>query len=66
VGPNKECFITGTGAGVMPVTHIDGQPVGDAKPGSVTMGLVDEIQAMMEDPANGLALDTPKEQLASI
>lgn len=66
VGPNKECFITGTGAGVMPVTHIDGQSVGDAKPGPVTMGLVDEIQAMMDDPANGLPLDTPKEQLASI
>jgi len=66
VGADKECFITGTGAGVMPVTHIDGHPVGDATPGPVTLGLVDDIQAMMDDPANGLALDASKEQLASI
>jgi len=40
--------------------------VGNGTPGRVTMGLVDDITAMMEDPTNGLPLDTPKEQLATI
>lgn len=66
VGPNRECFMTGTGAGVMPIISLQDVPVGDGKPGPVTMGLVDDINAMMDDPANGLPLDTPKEQLATM
>jgi len=66
VGPGKECFITGTGAGVMPIIRIGDVDVNDGKPGKITMGLVDDITAMMNDPANGLPLDTPKEQLAGI
>lgn len=31
-----ECFMTGTGAEIMPVTRIDGRPIGDGKPGSLT------------------------------
>ncbi|MCZ6572468.1 MAG: aminotransferase class IV [Planctomycetota bacterium] len=31
-----EVFLTGTVKGVMPVTRIDGEPVGDGKPGPVT------------------------------
>jgi branched-chain amino acid aminotransferase len=31
-----ECFMTGTGAEIMPVTKIDGRPIGDGKPGSLT------------------------------
>lgn len=63
VGEGKECFMTGTGAGVMPITAISGVPVGDGRPGPVTMGLVDDLQAMMMDPANGLPLDTRPEDL---
>ncbi len=66
VGPSRECFMTGTGAGVMPIISIQDVRVGDGKPGPVTMGLVDDINRMMDDPANGLPLDTPKEQLAGI
>ena len=29
------------------------------------MNLVDDINAMMDDPANGLRLDTPAEELAT-
>ena len=65
VGPDKECFMTGTGAGVMPITEIEGVEIGDGTPGPVTMGLVADIQAMMNDHANGLPLDTPKEALAT-
>ena len=66
VGPGKECFMTGTGAGVMPITHLENVDIGDAVPGPVTLGLVDDIQAMMDDPANGLSLDTPTEALAGV
>jgi branched-chain amino acid aminotransferase len=64
VGPDKECFMTGTGAGVMPIISVAGVQTGDGKPGPVTMGLVDDINAMMMDPANGLPLDTPIEELS--
>jgi len=35
-----ECFLTGSGAEVMPVTAIDGRKIGDGKPGSVTRKLL--------------------------
>jgi branched-chain amino acid aminotransferase len=56
VGPGKECFMTGTGAGVMPIVQIEDVPVGDGKPGPVTLKLVDDIEAKMKDPASGLPL----------
>ncbi|MDI3316356.1 MAG: branched-chain-amino-acid transaminase [Bacillota bacterium] len=34
-----ECFLTGTAAEVVPVTVIDGRPVGDGRPGPVTRRL---------------------------
>ena len=64
VGPDKECFMTGTGAGVMPITSVAGVQTGDGSPGAVTMGLIDDINAMMMDPANGLRLDTPVEEVS--
>lgn len=66
VGAEKECFMTGTGAGVMPITSIAGVPVGDGTPGPVTMALVDDIGRMMADPANGLSIDTPNELIPEI
>jgi branched-chain amino acid aminotransferase len=63
VGPGKECFMTGTGAGVMPITRIEDVDVGEGRPGPVTMNLVDDIGRMMSDPANGLAIDTPREMI---
>ncbi len=38
-----ECFITGTGSEIMPVVEIDGQSVGNGKPGPVTKRLQDEF-----------------------
>jgi D-alanine transaminase len=38
-----ECFITGTGSEIMPVVEIDGKPVGNGKPGSVTRRLQEEF-----------------------
>jgi len=64
VGPGRECFMTGTGAGVMPINSIEDVDVGDGKPGPVTLALVDDINRMMLDPANGLPIDTPKAMIA--
>jgi len=36
----EECFFTGTAAEVIPVTKIDGRPIGDGKVGSVTKKLM--------------------------
>jgi branched-chain amino acid aminotransferase len=35
-----ECFMTGTGAEIMPVTKIDGRLIGDGGPGPVTKKLI--------------------------
>jgi branched-chain amino acid aminotransferase len=36
-----ECFVTGTGAEVMPVTKIDGRPIGSGQPGPITRRLIE-------------------------
>lgn len=35
----EEIFLTSTAGGVMPVTRLDGQPVGDGQPGAITLAL---------------------------
>jgi branched-chain amino acid aminotransferase len=37
-----EAFFTATPFCIMPCTSIDGQPIGDGKPGPITMGLLDQ------------------------
>ncbi|MGQ0722639.1 MAG: aminotransferase class IV [Candidatus Eiseniibacteriota bacterium] len=64
VGEGKECFMTGTGCGVMPIIAVGGVTVGDGRPGRVTQTLVQQLQDMMMDPVNGLPLDTPADQIA--
>ncbi len=34
-----ECFLTGTAAEVVPVVKVDGRPIGDGRPGPVTMSI---------------------------
>ena len=41
-----ELFLTSTAGGVMPVTTLDGQPVGDGRPGPVTTALRDAYWAL--------------------
>ena len=36
-----ECFLTGTGAEIMPVVKIDGRVIGTGKPGPITRKLVE-------------------------
>jgi branched-chain amino acid aminotransferase len=42
-----ECFVSGTGAELMPVTEADGRPIADSKPGSVTRKLTEAFQALV-------------------
>jgi branched-chain amino acid aminotransferase len=41
-----ECFLTGTGAEIIPVTKIDGRVIGSGKPGRVTRRLVESYHAL--------------------
>lgn len=43
-----ECFLTGTGAELIPVTKIDGRVIGTGKPGSITKGLVKIYHALTQ------------------
>ncbi len=46
-----EIFITSTAGGVMPVTRIDGEAIGDGKPGPMTGRLTELYWAKHDDPA---------------
>jgi branched-chain amino acid aminotransferase len=41
-----ECFLTGTGAEIVPVVKIDGRTIGTGKPGPITKQLVREYHAL--------------------
>ena len=42
-----ECFLTGTGAELMPVTEADGRPIADGMPGPLTRRLTDAFSALV-------------------
>jgi branched-chain amino acid aminotransferase len=46
-----EVFLTSTAGGIMPVTRIDGRPIGDGKPGRITARLTDLYWARHDDAA---------------
>jgi branched-chain amino acid aminotransferase len=41
-----ECFLTGTGAEIVPVVKIDGRVIGNGKPGKLTRQLVEDYHAL--------------------
>jgi branched-chain amino acid aminotransferase len=41
-----ECFLTGTGAEIIPVVKIDGRVIGTGKPGAITQKLVGQYHAL--------------------
>jgi len=43
-----ECFLTGTGAEIVPVTKVDGRVIGSGKPGPSTRKLVEEYHALTQ------------------
>ena len=52
-----EVFVTGTAAEVMPVTVINGRPIGDGRPGPITKKLMEEFRRLTRDPKNGVVVD---------
>ena len=52
-----EVFITSTAGGVMPVTRISGQAVGDGRPGVLTAKLNDAYWALHDDPEFSVVID---------
>jgi len=52
-----EIFLTSTAGGVMPITLLDGQPVGEGKVGPVTRRIWERYWALHDDPALSFALD---------
>jgi len=52
-----EVFITSTAGGVMPVTRIAGQTVGDGLPGALTTRLNQAYWALHDDPDYTIAVD---------
>lgn len=61
-GEHNECFMTGTGAGVMPIIKLAGLTIGEGRPGPVTSRFVDQIRAAQASPEFGLSLTaTPRE-----
>ena len=52
-----EVFLSTSGGGVLPVTRLDGQVIGDGRPGPITTRLVQTYWAWHKDPAYRLAID---------
>lgn len=44
---SDECFITGTGAELVPVIEIDSREVGDGKPGPLTLTLIEDFRGLV-------------------
>lgn len=44
-----ECFMTGTGAEIIPVIRIDGRAIGDGKPGNITKRLIEAFKFKTEN-----------------
>ncbi|KAF2652931.1 D-aminoacid aminotransferase-like PLP-dependent enzyme [Lophiostoma macrostomum CBS 122681] len=53
---SDEIFMCTTAGGVMPITTLDGQPVGDGKIGPVTKKIWDGYWGMHEDPQYAIAV----------
>lgn len=64
LGANRECFMTGTGAGIMPIVKVCGNLVGDGTPGEITKKLLAEIQKAMADPAFGVSTSLDRGQVS--
>jgi branched-chain amino acid aminotransferase len=47
-----ECFVSGTGAELMPVVEADGRTVGDGKPGRITRKLTTAFHALVRKEGN--------------
>jgi branched-chain amino acid aminotransferase len=54
-----ECFLTGTGAEVMPVTAVDGRQIGEGKPGKTTQRLLAALRELRVKDGLRVDYDAP-------
>ncbi len=54
-----ECFLTGTGAEVMPVNGVDGRQIGDGKPGKMTLRLLAALRDLRVKDGMQVDYDAP-------
>jgi branched-chain amino acid aminotransferase len=52
-----EIFLTSTAGGIMPVRSLDGDPVGDGRPGEITTRIRDQYWALHDDPRYTAVID---------
>ena len=45
----EECFLTGTAAEIVPVVKADGRPIGNLKPGPITMRIIARFREMTRE-----------------
>ena len=56
IGSLEEFFLTGTTSDVMPVVSIDGKPVGNGRPGTITMRLYEALAGRLAQVAETAAV----------
>jgi len=55
-----ECFMTGTGAEVVPVVNLDARPIGNGRPGSVTKRLIKGFRDLVSRGGVSLGANLPR------
>ncbi len=65
VGEGKEAFLSGTGAGLMPVVGVQGVAVGAGEVGPVTKRLLAAVRRDMKDPSFGLSIHADEDEVAA-
>lgn len=63
IGKNKECFLTGTGCGIMPIIEILGNEIGNGKPGEITKKIIERYNEIAKDKQNGLPINASEEEI---
>jgi len=53
-----ECFLTGTGAEIVPVISVDGRQIGDAKPGPMTLDLLARFRKLRVRDGHSVVYDS--------
>jgi branched-chain amino acid aminotransferase len=63
IGNDKEIFLTGTGAGLVPVVTVDGRSIGNGIPGPITSKFRHLLEVDLADPTMGLPVDATHEEV---
>ncbi len=63
VGEDREVFLTGTGAGLVPVVRVDGRVVGNGTPGPITRKFRHLLELDLADSSMGLHLHASHEEI---